>query len=278
MCTLRVENDTVRRQQRVHERTTGQGYIYTPPPGYERLGPLKLNRSLYGLKQAPRLWYETMRAAMKELGYVQLQTDVCCFAHPTERCYVLMYVDDICIATASSKLRKQLLAHLEKKFKLQHFPEAQRYVGLQLKWSQDGARVKVYQQSYIEKMLDLFGMSESKSDSVPTDSGVKLSKCDVKEQERPYRQLVGSLLYALGSRPDVASAVRVVSQFVQWGATKHWYAAKKILRYLKGTKSKGVVYSKEDEYIIPAYCDSDYASEEDRKVSQDTSSMRKVAR
>ena len=239
-------------------------YIH-PPPGYKHLGPLKLNKSLYGLKQAPRLWYDTMKVALEELGYEQLHTDVCCFAHPTERCYVLMYVDDICIATANSTLRKQLLKHLEAKFKLKHFEEAKMYVGLQMKWSRNGDKVKVYQQGYIEKVLELFNMTDCKTQSAPSDSGVKLSRMDERTQERPYRELVGSLLYMLGSRPDVASAVRVCSQYVQWGADAHWRAAKNILRYLKGTKKHGVVYSYEKDYYLTAYCDSDYAQEKDRQ-------------
>ncbi len=45
-------------------------YVY-PPPGYEHLGYLKLNKSLYGLKQAPRLWYDTVTEVLKnpELGF-----------------------------------------------------------------------------------------------------------------------------------------------------------------------------------------------------------------
>ena len=66
-------------------------YVH-PPPGHEHLGKLKLNKSLYGLKQAPRLWYDTMKATLQEMGFEQLASDVCCFKHPTKRCYILMYV------------------------------------------------------------------------------------------------------------------------------------------------------------------------------------------
>ena len=119
-------------------------YVY-PPPGYKHLGILKLNKSLYGLKQAPRLWYDTMKTTLEEMGFQQLDSDVCCFTHPTTRCYVLMYVDDICIATSDERLRKRLIRHLKDKFKLKHFEQARRYVGLQVKWSEAGRRVKVFQ-------------------------------------------------------------------------------------------------------------------------------------
>ena len=56
-----------------------------------------------------------------------------------------------------------------------------------------------------------------------------------------------------------------MSQHAQNPADKHWKAAKNILRYLKGTKHKGVFYKQEAEYKLHAFCDSDHGSEEDRK-------------
>ena len=239
-------------------------YVY-PPPGYKHLGILKLNKSLYGLKQAPRLWYDTMKQALEELGFRQMMSDVCCFTHPTTRCYVLMYVDDLCVCTADEQFRKILLDYLQEKFEIKHFDEARRYVGLQMKWSKDGTMVKVYQKDYISKMLDLFKMNDSKHRDTPAQVGLQLKKDDKKTKDRPYRAIVGSLLYVLGSRPDVASAIRRCSQFCIQGADSHWQAAKDVLRYLAGTKHMGVSYSRKEEYSLTAYCDSDWAAEEDRK-------------
>ena len=77
---------------------------------------------------------------------------------------------------------------------------------------------------------------------------------------------MGSLLYTLGSRPDAAAAIRGVSQFMQDPADSHWNAAKRILRYFGGTKDKGVVYERQPDFEIQAYCDSDWGScVDDRK-------------
>jgi hypothetical protein len=206
-----------------------------------------------------------MKDALLELGFEQMDSDVCCFTHPKSRCYILMYVDDVCIATADEKLRRKILKHLQEKFKLKHFKQAKRYVGLQIDWSDDGRSVKVYQKDYIQKVLELFNMSDCKDRPTPTEAGVQLSKKDRGSKERPFRALVGALLYVLGSRPDVASAIRVCSQYTTFGGDKLWRALKQILRYLKGTKNYGVKYTREEDYYLTAYCDSDFASEEDRK-------------
>jgi hypothetical protein len=244
-------------------------YVY-PPPGHEHLGILKLNKSLYGLKQAPRLWYDTMAEVLTspELGFEQTMSDVCCFSHPTERCYILMYVDDICVVTNNERLRERVLQTLRNKFKLKHFDEAKLYVGLQMEWSDEGRRVKVHQQSYIEKLLKIFGMVNCNPKDQPCTDSDKLSSKDPvssKMATRPYRSLVGALLYVLGSRPDVAASIRAVSQFMSIAADKHWDSAKRILSYLSGTRNKGVVYTQQETYNLTAYSDSDYANDEDRK-------------
>jgi hypothetical protein len=78
---------------------------------------------------------------------------------------------------------------------------------------------------------------------------------------------VGALLYTLGSRPDVAAAVRKCSQFMAEGADSHWEAAKQILRYLKGTSTTGVIYTQQEKFTLKAYCDSDWASDVDDRKS-----------
>lgn len=57
-----------------------------------------------------------------------------------------------------------------------------------------------------------------------------------------YRQLVGSLRYLTFMRPDIAFAVNRVSQFMHRPTVVHFFAVKRILRYLCGSKQLGVMY------------------------------------
>ncbi|XP_036320876.1 secreted RxLR effector protein 161-like [Rhagoletis pomonella] len=81
----------------------------------------------------------------------------------------------------------------------------------------------------------------------------KLSKdmCPKNEDEKkeieklPYQNLIGCLLYLAGStRPDIAYTVSVLSQFNTNFGIKHWIAAKRVLRYLKGTQNLGLLFKK----------------------------------
>ena len=80
-----------------------------------------------------------------------------------------------------------------------------------------------------------------------------------------YRQLVGSLLYLTHIRPDIAFAVGFVSRFSQDPRESHRKAAKRILRYLKGTVRFGIQYTAGTPKLV-GFTDSDWAgSVDDRK-------------
>ncbi|KAM7469095.1 hypothetical protein LguiA_007278 [Lonicera macranthoides] len=84
----------------------------------------------------------------------------------------------------------------------------------------------------------------------------------------PYASAVGSLMYAMVcTRPDIAQAVSIVSRFMANPGKQHWNAVKWILRYLQGTKNKGLVYQRTEGSIICGYVDSDYAGDLDKRRS-----------
>ena len=69
-------------------------------------------------------------------------------------------------------------------------------------------------------------------------------------------------MYAmLGTRPDIAFAVQQLSQFNADPSITHMIAAKRVIRYLQGTKSLGITYSCQGE--LHGYADSDFAGDID---------------
>ena len=83
----------------------------------------------------------------------------------------------------------------------------------------------------------------------------------------PYRELVGSLLYlARCTRPDIAFAVNALSRFSTSPGRPHWTAAKRVLRYLKGSIDRAVVYERGGAPTIHGFSDADWAGRrEDRR-------------
>ena len=81
-----------------------------------------------------------------------------------------------------------------------------------------------------------------------------------------YRSLIGSLIYLTHTRPHIYNVVSIVSRFMSEPGKDHLIAAKRILRYINGTKSYGIIYETEKDFKLIGYTDSDWAgSVDDRK-------------
>ena len=111
-------------------------------------------------------------------------------------------------------------------------------------------------------------MQGCKSMSTPLVVGSKL----MKEDETPlcnatlYRYLIGSLMYLMATRPYIMLAVSLVSRFMHQPHESHWWATKRILRYVSGTKFYGLFYTSANDSNVVAYTDADWAGNlDDRK-------------
>lgn len=83
-------------------------------------------------------------------------------------------------------------------------------------------------------------------------------------QRCPYRSLVGSLMYAaVCTCPDISYAVVKLSQFLNEPGTEHWIAAKRIVKYLKGTVVYGPVYTVRATSMV-GFADTDWGGDPDQ--------------
>jgi hypothetical protein len=86
-----------------------------------------------------------------------------------------------------------------------------------------------------------------------------------------YKQLVGSLMYLVNTRPDIYFSMSTLSQFMSEPRKLHWVVAKHVLRYLRGTIGYGLRYFSSGEVMLQGYTDSDWArSADDRKSTSGT--------
>ncbi|XP_058456542.1 uncharacterized protein LOC131433938 [Malaya genurostris] len=76
-----------------------------------------------------------------------------------------------------------------------------------------------------------------------------------------YRSLVGALLYiAVCARPDIAASVSILGRSVCAPTNADWVAAKRVVRYLKGTKDWQLRYGDPDGKLV-GYSDADWAGD-----------------
>ena len=76
---------------------------------------------------------------------------------------------------------------------------------------------------------------------------------------------MGSLRYLTCTRPNILFSIGLISCYMENPSETHMKAAKRILRYLKGTLEYGMFYSTSDEFKLMGYCDSDYAGDIDSR-------------
>ena len=87
---------------------------------------------------------------------------------------------------------------------------------------------------------------------------------EIRERGKPanreqYQRLVGKLIYLAHTRPYIVYAVGVVSQFMHNPQVEHMDAAMRVVRYLKGSPGRGVVFRQNGNLEIQGYTDADWA-------------------
>ena len=124
------------------------------------------------------------------------------------------------------------------------------------------------QKGYIEKILERFNMNNCSASVVPLQKGDKFSlmQCPKNDVEHkgmesiPYASVVGSLMYLQTcTRPDISFAVGMLGRYQSNPGIDHWKAAKKVLRYLQGTKDYMLTFRRSDQLEVIGYSDSDFS-------------------
>ncbi|XP_019102905.2 secreted RxLR effector protein 161-like [Beta vulgaris subsp. vulgaris] len=140
------------------------------------------------------------------------------------------------------------------------------FLGMQVK--QCPGRIFLSQKKYADELLKKFNMSECKPLATPMSLNEKLSKNDGTEKVDASicRSLVGSLIYLTHTRPNIVHSVSIMSMFMSEPSKAHLATGKRILRYVKGTKSYGILYETAENHKLTGYTDNDWAgSIADRK-------------
>ena len=100
---------------------------------------------------------------------------------------------------------------------------------------------------------------------------MQCSKNDLERKQMeniPYASVVGILMYAQTcTRSNISFAVGMLGRYQSNPGLEHWKAAKKVLRYLQGTKNHMLTYKKSDHLEMTGYTDSDFVGCVDTRKS-----------
>ena len=222
------------------------------PEGYRKTGVvLRLLKALYGLKQAPREWHKLIDGFLRtDLGFVPTVSDPCLYMLKSQggRLILLfLFVDDMQVyySVTDKAEWEALKAALLHRFDTKDMGESTWMLAMGLKRNRAERTATLDQALYVTKALERFGLAQCKT--VPTPERVgheeEAGADTPAEDPQRYMELVGTLLYAaICTRPDISHAVMVLTRHMQAPLRRHEHAAERVLRYLAGTKTIGLVF------------------------------------
>ena len=178
-------------------------------------------------------------------------------------------MDDISIFAPPSAFRQKVKDALKSEFDCKDLSDVRYILGLEVNYTDQGFELS--QCRYIEKVLLKYGMIDCHPVSIPLDPNTPLRKAEPGievDNINEYQSMIGSLMYAvIGTRPDLAHTITVLSQFSSAPNEIHLQAAKHTLRYLKGTMDWKLVYPKNSTMDLTCFSDSSYGSSLDDRRS-----------
>ncbi|KAG8481669.1 hypothetical protein CXB51_026598 [Gossypium anomalum] len=239
-----------------------QGFVVS---GKEQM-VYKLKKALYGLKQAPRAWYTRIDSYLLSLGFERSISEPTLYVKKKQaetQLIVSLYVDDLLVTGGDRNMLADFKAKMKDTFEMSDLGQMIYFLGMEVQQTHSG--IFLGQKTFAAKILSKFSMENCKPTSTPMAVGAKLSGQEGYEQvsKADYRSLVGCLLYLTATRPDIMYSVSVLSRFMHCCNQQHLQAAKRVLRYIKGTLSYGLKFSRNEDLKLIGYTDSDWAGSKD---------------
>lgn len=249
-----------------------EGYVQYAEDGTKLV--CRLHLSLYGLRQAAYNWNEEINGTIMDFGMERGAADQCVYFKDMQEQTaegshgLLLWVDDIIAGAKNKATLDKLKEHLKSKYKVKELGLLKYVLGMEVHREMERRTLEITQGAFVDQVLERFGMANCNPADTPAVGTLTRLEEDVYDQE--YMALVGSLLYlAIVSRPDIAYAVQALSRHMRAPGEEHWTAAKRVLRYLKGTRNLGIKFgqSDRDDPGLTGYCDADWAGDKDTRRS-----------
>ena len=248
----------------LHAKVDVDVYMHHPsgfpgPPGTV----CKIKKGLYGMRQASLLWQEKAHKTFVSMGFVCSQKCKCLYFYKYNGhwCAILIYVDDLLMASSYPPWIDKILAILDKCFGIRYVEGLGLYLGIKCDHNSIKKTIHMSQPHIVEKLTSLLQTQDLK----PTKSLVNPKITLVKDAGDPidisnYQSAIGLLLWlAWCTRPDIMFQVIMLSQFQVDPRTEHWGVVKHLVQYLMGTLHLGITINKVNSSKFVAIFDTSHA-------------------
>ena len=177
---------------------------------------------------------------------------------------LLLYVDDVLIASNSKALGNSIAQRISKRFRV----SIENYLGIEIDLHLDQEKAYLTMSKYMEKLLKRFKMEPRPRVITPLQEnflstiheGPLADDDDVFLKDFEYRNKVGSILfYMICKRPDLADAVALVARFCEKPTRAACTAVTRIIHQAYNTRDMPLVLGGY-EVELTVFNDSDLGS------------------
>jgi hypothetical protein len=242
---------------------------HTDPKYNDTSHYLRLKRNLYGCKQAAQNWFKHLANGLIAEGFTQSKTDSCLFLR--HDCILVVYIDDCLIFSKESSTIDQLIKSLSKTFLLQDEGDVSAFLGVQIQKDKTTKTISLTQPGLIEQVIKDVGLDQySKGKDTPVDS-ILYNDCEGPDRVDSwnYRSIIRKLNYiANNTWPKISMAVHQCACYCANPKAIHELAVKRIIRYLLGTKDKGLLLHPTADLSLDMFVDADFAGRWNKEYAE----------
>ncbi|KAL0367919.1 UNVERIFIED_CONTAM: Retrovirus-related Pol polyprotein from transposon RE1 [Sesamum calycinum] len=149
---------------------------------------------------------------------------------------------------------------LDGAFTIKNLSLAKYFLGLEIARSSSGTSIT--QHKFIRDIIQDTSLLHVKPASSPWLTGLKLCTHNSVplSDPKPFRRLVGRILYLSFTRPDISFGAQQLSQFVHAPCQIYLETALHLVRYLKGCPERGLFFPASNPFTVTTYYNADWVS------------------
>lgn len=233
---------------------------------------VELQRCLYGLRQSGREWYNLLSSKLIAYGLKRSDNDPALFTQgegPT-LLIVGVYVDDITVCGARA-LREEFTNYLKGQFKgvkIQPNPDKFALLGMACAFQEDRSlfvSLPLLEDELVQELGEEHGRAAKTPYRPKTSRDPEEDTPLTPAEHARFRSLVAKALYlAMRTRPDILTAVSLLTTKVAASTQGDWLSLTYVGKYLRGTRGYGIVVSPSD-LQLRASADASYMLHADSK-------------
>ena len=218
-----------------------------------------LKRSIYGLRQASREWNRKIDTWLNESGFCRCKTDHAVY-FKREVSFIMiitLYVDDILIIGNDKQKIAEFKSSISNVFKMKDLGPVSHLIGIEIIRNRTSKTITITQRQYLKDVLRKFDMQDCDPIDCLIDPHQTLlnARDEGLAEKELYQSAVGSIIYLLITRPDIAYVASVLAREMSSPRKVHWRCVKQLFKYLAGTVDTGITYGKAENshHQITAY-------------------------